>query len=274
MQRAKEIFFKAKKDIYNQNFGNMQSPIKGDGLDFKEIKDYIDEDLKKINWKATAKSGAIKANVFNETRQINIVVVLMLSGSLKFGSVRLKRDLATEIFALLSLAAVESKNLLYPIIFSDKLEKFYPALKSQDGVYQAIEDSLNIDVLGKDVDYKNLCDTINSTIRRKSAIFIISDFLKEPDFTDIAYYNDVYSIIIRDKIEEELKFDSDMDLINPVKLDKFELHLDKSVVERYKELLKEHDRKVKNHFLENRIFSDKIYTDDEVLPKLIKITRS
>ncbi|CZE51216.1 DUF58 domain-containing protein [Campylobacter geochelonis] len=274
MQRARELFLKAKKDVYNLNFGNAQSSAKSDGLDFSEIRDYQNDELKKINWKATAKNLELKVNLFNETRQLNVVVAFMLSASMKFGSFRLKQDVASEVFALLSLATVTDKNLLYPYLFSDKLERIYEPTKSEDRVYDIVENALDTELLGKKADYEKLCDSINSFIKKRAMVFVIGDFLGDVNLSKIALYNDVYAVIIRDRLEENLEVFDSVDFINPLNLAKFEANITKQTAHKYNKLLKEHDFKLEEHFFKHKISFGKIYTDDDILLKLMNIVRS
>lgn len=280
MNRAKEIFIKAKKNVFNSNFGLYESLIKGDGLDFREIKEYENEDLRRINYKASAKSGELKANVFNETKQMNVVVILALSSSLKFGSSRLKLDLAAEILALLSLATTMGKNLLFPVVFSSKPELFYEPVSDEyepvsdeNEIYEITKDILNLNTFKKEIDFKKLSEFLNSVIKRKATVFLISDFLEEVDLSEISYQNDVYAVVLRDFFEENLTTLNDVDLINPFNGDKFEANLDEISIKRYKKLLKTHDEKLKEHFLQNKVSFGKIYTNDEPLSKLIQIAR-
>ncbi len=103
-QVAKEIILRAKKDVFTGNLGNYLTTFKGDGLDFREIRDYeYGDDIRKINWKATAKGGGLKTNIFNEERELNIVIAFMLSGTLNFGSVALKQEVATADYGSLGI---------------------------------------------------------------------------------------------------------------------------------------------------------------------------
>lgn len=272
-KRAKELFLKAKKNVFNSHFGLNESPIKGDGLDFREIKEYEFEDLRRINWKASAKSGELKSNVYNETKELNVVVVLMLSSGLKFGTSRLKQDMAAEIFGLLGFATLLSKNRLFPFIFSDKIEKFYDPMSQEGEIYDVMKDILNIDPLLKKIDYKKLCETINHIIKKRAIIFIISDFLDECDLVEISFQNDIYAICLRDRFEENLTLINSVDVLDTQNLSKFELNLDKSSIEKYKNILKIHDEKVKEHFLQNKISFGKIYTDDDAFSRLLEIVR-
>lgn len=274
MQRAKEIFLKSKKDVTNLNFGLNLSKFGSDGLDFSEIRDYSNDDVKKINWKATARSMELKTNIFNETKQLNIVIAFMLSGSLNFGSSRLKFDLATEILSLLSLAGVISKNIIYPYVFSDRLEFFIEPIVSEDGVFELVNTLLGSEILGKEPNFKALCDTINLAHKKRSMVFIISDFLSSKvDISEIAYYNDVYALCIRDRAEEDISMFGELNFIDPTNFGAFETNLDKSSVRRYKELLKAHDDRLMGHFFENSVSFAKFYSDDDIVHKFLGLMR-
>ena len=140
-------------------------------------------------------------------------------------------------------------------------------------IYEIIKDTLDAKLLGKKLDYHKMCDTINHVIKKRAMIFIISDFLDEPDLLEISFHNDIYAICLRDRFEENLSKLSDAQAIDTTNLDKFELNLDKASIKRYKELLKAHDEKTKGHFLENRVAHGKIYTDENALFRLIEIMR-
>lgn len=268
MQRAKEIFLKAKKDVTNLNFGSNLSKFGSDGLDFSEIRDYANDDVKKINWKATARSLDLKINVFHETKQLNIIIAFILSGGLNFGSSRLKLDLGAEILALLGLAGVYSKNTVYPYIFSSKFEKIVEPINYEDGIYALVDDVLSSDVLGKEPNFKALCDAINLANKKRSMIFIISDFLSDDiDLSEISFYNDVYAVCIRDIAEEDIFIYDDLNFIDTISFKTFEASIDKSLANRYSRLLKEHDYKLQEHFFDNKISFTKIYDGDDIVQK-------
>ena len=177
--KAKEIIIKAKTNIFNTNLGNQLTSLKGDGLDFKEIKEYsYGDNIKNINWKATAKSNSLKVNVFDESRQLNIIVAFLINGSLEFGSVNMKQDIATEIIALLGFSSIYNHDLLFPIFFSDKSEIFYEPTYDETIIYKLILDALEIKCIKKEVNYKSFCDYVNNTIKQRSVIFVLVIFME------------------------------------------------------------------------------------------------
>ncbi len=273
-EKAKEILIRAKKDVFSGNIGDNITTFKGDGLDFQEIKDYnYGDDVRKINWNASAKSNGIKVNVFNEERELNIVLAFLVSGSLHFGSIAIKQEVVAEILALLGFSALYNHNILRTLFFSNKLEKFYEPTRDESMVYKLVEDALDINVIGKEVDYRAFVDFINGEVKRKALIFIVGDFYGDIDFSKIAYKNQLYAIIVRDRLEEYPLLNGEFELVNPINLSSGEFNITKAVAEKYKRLLKEQDRKLKEHFLKHQITYGKIYTDEDIYIKLSQIIK-
>ena len=272
--KAKEIIIKAKTNIFNTNLGNQLTSLKGDGLDFKEIKEYsYGDNIKNINWKATAKSNSLKVNVFDESRQLNIIVAFLINGSLEFGSVNMKQDIATEIIALLGFSSIYNHDLLFPIFFSNKSEIFYEPTYDETIMYKLIQDALEIKCIKKEVNYKKFCDYVNTTMKQRSVIFVIGDFYGDVDLSQIAYTNDVYALIVRDRLEEYPLLNGEFELVNATNLKSSEFNITKDVAKEYKELLDLQDEQLEEHFLKHRITHGKIYTDDDIFLRLSQIIK-
>lgn len=272
--KAKKLIIKAKTNIFNTNLGNQLTSLKGEGLDFKEIKEYsYGDNIKNINWKATAKSNSLKVNVFDESRQLNIIVAFLINGSLEFGSVNMKQDIAAEIIALLGYSSIYNHDLLFPIFFSDKSEIFYEPTYDETIMYKLIQDALEIKCIKKEVNYKKFCDYVNNTMKQRSVIFVIGDFYGDVDLSEIAYKNDVYALIVRDRLEEYPLLNGEFELVNATNLKSSEFNITKDVAKKYKELLDLQDKKLEEHFLKHRITHGKIYTDDDIFLKLSQIIK-
>ena len=273
-QTAKEILLRAKKDVFSGNLGNHMTTFKGDGLDFREIRDYeYGDDIRKLNWKATAKSGGLKTNVFNEERELNILLVFAISGSLHFGTVAIKQEIAAEILTLLAFSSLKDNNRMQSIFFSDHQEKFFAPSKNESVVYDILESSINIDLLKKKVDYEKMVDYINSTVKRKSLIFMVGDFYGDIDLREIAYKHEVYALIVRDRFEEFPLLNGEFELVDTDSLSMSELNLNKNVANEYKKLIDTQDSKLKEHFLQHGIKFGKIYTDEDIYLRLTEILK-
>ena len=273
-QVAKEILLRARKDVFSGNLGDHLTTFKGDGLDFREIRDYDHgDDIRKINWRASAKGAGLKSNVFNEERELNILLAFMVSGSLNFGSIKLKQEVASEVLALLSFSALKGHNRLQSQFFSDKSERFFEPTKGDSIIYNIVESAIEIDTLGKEVDYSEFCEFVNSVVRKKSLIFMIGDFYGDIDLSSISHRNEVYAIIIRDRLEEMPFINGEFNLIDTNSLESSEVSLTKGVAKEYQKLIEQHDNKIKEHFIEHQIKFGKIYTDEDIYLRLLEIVK-
>lgn len=272
--RLKEILLKVKKRVFTGNLGNTLSTFKGTGLDFSEIKDYaIGDDVRGINWKATAKGLGVKVNLFNEERELNVIVAYLINGSILFGTKRIKQDAMAEVMGFLSYSALKNSDNLTTIFFDEKLEKLFKPTKKLGVLEDTLGYALGFDALTHQVDYKSFCHFINSSIKKRSLIFLIGDFYGDVDFTSISHKNEIYALIVRDRFEENPTFNGDISLVDPMTLSEDDISLDKSSLKEYKKLLQKHDEKLYKHFLDNKIKYGKIYTDDDIYIKISQISK-
>ncbi len=273
-QVAKEILLRAKKDVFSGNLGNHLTTFKGDGLDFREIRDYnYGDDIRKINWKATAKGSGLKTNLFNEERELNIVIAFMLSGSLHFGSVKLKQEVATEIIALLAFSSIKNNNRLQTLFFEKKVERFFEPTKSDLIVYQLVDSAVNFNCLGRESDYKAFCDFVNGVVKQKSLIFMVGDFYGNINLSEISHKNEVYVIIVRDRLEENPILNGEFELVDPNSLNSKSITLNKEIAKEYKRLIIENDKRLQEHLLQHQITYGKIYTDEDIYIRLSEIIK-
>ena len=271
-ERVQEIILKAKKNVFTGNLGNNLTSFKGDGIDFAEIRDYsYGDDVRKINWKATAKSGELKLNEFNEERELHIVVVAMLGGSLNFGTKRLKQDVVAELVATLGFSSISNSDRFELILFSKDVQKHFKPTKSSGIIEAGVEELLSIDLIGKEANYKNLTNYLQGRFKKRAIVIVVGDFFEENIDLSPLIKHQLYAINIRDRFEEELNIYGDIRLIDPTTLDSFSTTINSSVAKEYKEELLKHDTKLKEHLLEYGIIEGKIYTDDDLMLRAIQI---
>ncbi len=271
---VKEILLRAKKEVFTGNVGNSLTALKGEGVDFAEIKEYdYGDDVRKINWKATAKTSEVKVNVFHVERELNILIAFLASGSIQFGTIRLKQEVMSEVLALLGFSALKNSDRLSTLFFSDKEEGFIKPTKNLGVVEDTLREALSIDVLGKKVDFNAFCDYVNSRIKSKSLILLVGDFYGDVDLSAIAHRHEIYALIVRDRFEENPTLEGDFTFVDPSTLGEEELHLSSSIAKEYALVLKSHDEKIYAHFLEHKITYGKIYTDDDVYIRVAQILK-
>jgi uncharacterized protein (DUF58 family) len=273
IDKSEEILIKTRRNIFGQNAGSSPSIFSGNGLDFKEIREYdIGDDVRKINWKVTAKTQRPFVNLFNEERELNIVVAFMVSGSIYFGTRRFKQELMAEILALLSYSSIKNDDRLSTLFFSDKEEFFMPPTKKMGSLQITLEKALSLDPLEKESDFNALVHYVNERIKRRSLIFIVGDFYGDVDLS-LLNKHEVFAVMVRDRFEEEPKLLGEMELVDPNTMKNEEFMLSPKIVQAYEKALRDNDRNLEDHFDQHRIRHTKIYTDEEPFMKLSTLFR-
>ena len=273
IDKTEAILIKTRRNIFGQNVGGNPSLFSGNGLDFRELREYnIGDDVRKINWKVTAKAGRPFVNLFNEERELNIVVAFMVSGSIYFGTRRFKQELMAEILALLSFSALKNDDRLSTLFFSDREEFFMPPTKKMGSMNITLEKALGLDPLEKESDFGAFVSYVNERIKRRSLIFIVGDFYGDIDLT-LLNKHELFAVMVRDRFEEEPKLYGEMDLIDPNSMHNEAFMLSPKIINAYQRSLQEHDTKLLSHFAQHRIKHTKIYTDEEPFVKLSSLFR-
>ncbi len=271
---AKEILIKTRRKIFSQNLGNNATAFVGSGLDFSELREYyFGDDVRKINWKATAKEQKPYINLFTEERELNIVLAFMTSGSIYFGSKRTKHELMVEVLALLGYSALKNSDNLTTLFFSEKEEYFRKPTKNLSVLNQIVPQALEIDTLQKEVNYAKFCEYMLGRVRQKSIVFIIGDFSQEVDLSLLSAKHEIYAVVVRDRFEDDPKFFGELDLIDPDSFSESSFDFDKKMVEDYKKEIEHRDKKLHEHFLAHKIRHAKIYTDEDPFYKLNNLVR-
>ena len=273
LDKTEEILIKTRRNIFGRNTGGSPSLFSGNGLDFKELREYdVGDDVRKINWKVTAKAQRPFVNLFNEERELNILIVFMVSGSIYFGTKRFKQELMAEILALLSYSSIKSDDRLSTLFFSESEEFFMPPTKKMGSLHVTLEKALGLDPLEKKSDYSALVQYVNERVKRKSLIFLVGDFYGDIDLS-LLNKHEVFAVMVRDHFEEHPKLFGEMDLVDPSTMDSEEFILSPKILKAYHKALEEHDKRLEMHFDQHRIRHTKIYTDEEPFIKLSNLFR-
>lgn len=182
----KEILKKVKaieiqtRGLVNDVFsGEYHSVFKGRGMDFSEVRDYqIGDDIRTIDWNVTARMGHPYVKVFEEERELTVVLLVDASSSGNFGSVeRMKGEIATEICALLAFSAIRNNDKVGLIIFTDRIEKFVPPKKGKTHVLRVVRELLYHRPQGTGTDIAGALEYLSRIITRRSVVFLVSDFI-------------------------------------------------------------------------------------------------
>ena len=270
MQKSlNEIILKTKRKLFLNFFGEHNSIFSGNGLDFKEVREYnTSDDIRHINWKVTARTQSPSVNIFNEAKQLSIVLVYLNTGGLNFGEEISKKDIAIEVLTSLGYATINNNDMLTTVFYSQKDMTFHKPSKHKSILEINYEKATNLDPLGNTIDYENLNTYLLNKIKKKSIIFLIGDFLEFGDFASLAAKHELYCIILRDKAEENLNFMGEYNFIDNSTLDEQNIAIDKKTINNYNKLFMKQDNKLFKHLRNNNIHYQKIYTSDVVIKKL------
>ena len=269
---VKKILLKAKKQVFGEMLGNNASLFQGEGFEFTELREYVyGDDVRKIDWKTTAKLGRPFIKIYNEERELNVVTAVMMGGSSHFGTIRQKSEIMSELVALLGFSTVKNGDKFTNIIFADKLYSMPKPTKKFFAVQDAVTQLENFEMLGKESNYKAFTDTLYRRIKRKSLILIIADFVGNIDLALLSKKHEVVVLIVRDKFEEQPSELGYIRLMDMESSKTFEGNVGKNELQEYKEALRNNDKKLYAHLKKNALRYVKIYTDDEVYLKLRKL---
>jgi uncharacterized protein (DUF58 family) len=263
-----------KQRIFSHLSGEHSSIFSGNGLDFRELREYnTSDDIRHLNWKVTARTGTPSVNIFSEDKRLHFVFVYLVSGGIYFGTHKAKKDTMSEVLANLSFAALSKKDLVSSIFFSTKVEAESYLSKNKMIIEKDIKFTNKLNPLGKIVNFKNLENYLISSIKQKSIIFLIGDFLESPALRFLSAKHEIYAVVVRDRYEENPKLFGDFNIKDTSSMDSENLFLDEGSLKKYEEMFKEHDENLINIFKKFKVRYKKIYTDDDVVSKLFELVR-
>ena len=177
-------------------------------MEFDEVRPYQPGDeIRTIDWNVTARMGEPYIKRYVEERELTVMLVVDASGSGDFGSVkRFKRDIAAEVAAVLSFAATTNNDKVGLLIFTDQIELMIPPRKGRRHVLRVIRELLAFEPKGHKTDIRLALDTINRLLKRRSIIFLVSDFLSEPSAYQQTLFvtnrrHDVIAVDLQDPLE-------------------------------------------------------------------------
>ncbi len=209
LKKVRKIEIKT-RGLSNQIFsGEYHSAFKGRGMAFSEVREYqFGDDIRTIDWNVTARFDAPYVKIFEEERELTVILLVDVSGSRDFGSrEKLKQELITELCAVLSFSAIQNNDKIGVIFFSDQVEKFIPPKKGKSHILRIIRELINFQPAHKQTNIGEALRFFTGAIKKKSIAFLISDFMadKYEDALKIASKkHDVVGIRIHDKREKEL----------------------------------------------------------------------
>ncbi|MGA7721045.1 MAG: DUF58 domain-containing protein [Ignavibacteriaceae bacterium] len=209
LKQVRQIEIKT-KGLVNQVFsGEYHSVFKGRGMEFSEVREYqFGDDIRSIDWNVTARLGHPFIKIFEEERELTVILMVDLSGSLIFGSIdKTKQQIAVELSAILAFSALKNSDKVGLILFTDKIEKFVPPRKGRKHVLRIIREVLSFAPEGKSTNIKAALEYMNNAVKKKSIAFLISDFIDsgfDKILRIVSRKHDLVGIVLNDKREDEI----------------------------------------------------------------------
>jgi uncharacterized protein (DUF58 family) len=209
LKKVRKIEIKTKglsKHIFS---GEYHSAFKGRGMSFSEVRNYTyGDDVRNIDWNVTARTNETSIKVFEEERELTVMLLIDVSASALYGtSGQFKSDLITEIAAVIAFSATTNNDKVGAILFSDKIERYLPPKKGRKTILRIIRDLITHETESKGTDLKKAFEYLNNIQKKRAIVFMLSDFMGE-DYEQAlniaSRRHDIIGMQIYDKSEKEL----------------------------------------------------------------------
>ena len=209
LQKVKRIEIRTRGLVNNLFGGEYHSVFKGRGMTFSEVREYQPgDDIRLIDWNVTARTGSPFIKIFEEERELTVYLLVDISASGEFGSgQQLKREIGAEIAAVLGFSAIKNNDKVGLILFSDEIEKYVIPKKGKSHVLRVVRELLYTVPERTGTSLKNALDYLLKVAKRKSVVFIISDFLDQEYWSSLKVVNrkhDVIGIHLYDPAETDM----------------------------------------------------------------------
>lgn len=197
LKKIRRIEIHTKKLVNDLFSGEYHSTFKGQGMEFEEVRQYAPgDDIRLIDWNVTARTGYPHIKKFREERELSVVILFDASSSGKFGTRdRFKSETAAELSALLAFSAIKNNDKVGLIIFTDKIEKFIPPQKGRGHVLRLIREVLYFEPESVGTDISGALEYLNKVIKRKSVVFLISDFMSDDFYKPLQIANNKHDVV-------------------------------------------------------------------------------
>ncbi len=209
VKKVKRIELRTRKLVNDVFSGEYHSVFKGRGIEFAEVREYgVGDDIRLIDWNVTARAGRPYIKIFNEERELTVMLVVDASGSGRFGTRgTFKADLAAEVSAALAFTAIRNNDRVGLVMFTDRIELFIPPRKGRKQALRVIREILYFRPTGRRTRIGEALGHVSRILNRKSIVFLISDFM-DGDFENAmsvaARKHDLIAVTIVDEREEAL----------------------------------------------------------------------
>ena len=208
-KKVRKIEIKTKRLTNNLFTGHYHSAFKGKGMLFSEVRKYVPgDDVRDIDWNVTAKLSEPYIKIFEEERELTMMLMIDVSASELFGtSSMLKKEVIIEICAVLAFSAMQNNDKVGVLFFTEEIELFIPPKKGKKHILRIIRELINFRPIGKKTNISKACQYLNNVVKKKSIVFLLSDFI-DSNFSNsislIAKKHDLTGIRVFDQFEKKI----------------------------------------------------------------------
>ena len=281
IKRVKRIELKSKRKASNLFMGEYQSSFKGRGMIFSEIRPYqYGDDVRNIDWNKTARYSEPYVKVFEEERELTMYLLVDVSNSENFGTRKqIKMETIAELSATLAFSATTYNDKVGLILYSDQIEKFIPPKKGKQHVLRMVREIVSYEPKSKKTDLAATLETFMNLARRKSNVFILSDFIDSSDYEKelriVAKKHDVTAIRVYDEKEQSFP---DVGLVHVQDNETGEIRLidtsSKKLRQQYAQYYRDLDQRYQSIFKKNNSGALSIRTDEDYIRPLLNYFKS
>jgi uncharacterized protein (DUF58 family) len=277
LKKVRKIEIKTRGLSKNIFAGEYHTAFKGRGMTFSEVREYqYGDDIRNIDWNVTARFNKPYIKVFEEEREMTMMLLVDVSASGEFGTTtQIKRDMLAEIAATIAFSAIQNNDKIGVIFFSDRIEKFIPPQKGKKHVLYIIRELLGFEPESKRTDIQGALQYLTNAIKKHCTAFLISDFISDDFSKSLVIANrkhDVVALQIYDKRERQLPS------VGLIKLkdaengsDLWVDTSDKRVRLAYEKNWRERQERLKQYFSQSGVNSISIATDEDYVKALMKL---
>ena len=221
IKKVRKIEIKTRGLSSNIFAGQYHSAFKGRGMAFSEVREYqYGDDVRDIDWNVTERFNKPYVKVFEEERELTVMLLVDMSGSLDFGTSGMyKKDMVAEIAATLAFAAIQNNDKIGAVFFTDRIEKFIPPQKGRKHILYIIREVLGFEPESQQTDLTVPLQYLTNAIKKRCTTFVLSDFIEERDFKNALTIanrkHDVVAIQVYDRRVEELPDVGLMKMVDP-----------------------------------------------------------
>jgi uncharacterized protein (DUF58 family) len=278
IKKVRKIEIKTRGLSSNIFAGQYHSAFKGRGMAFSEVREYqFGDDVRDIDWNVTARFHRPYVKVFEEERELTVMLLIDVSGSLDFGTQKqMKRDMVTEIAATIAFSAIQNNDKIGVVFFSDKIEKYIPPKKGRKHILYIIREMLDFQPESKKTDVRQVLEFLSSVQKRRTTTFILSDFYVRKDFLQslqiASRKHDMVAIQVYDQRARELP---DVGLMRVIDAETgFEQYIDtssKRLRESYRKYWMDRQTQLMETFNKSNVDNVSIATNEDFVKSLLML---